>query len=953
MRLSQRLRYAVADLRQRLGMTALNVVAIALPVVYLLLLGFYGWVLYGYQRALLDESLGTLVVASCDDVNDPARRFTEAKLAELRRLPGVARAFSKVELGVKLSADGRTRVMVPAEGTVPGDPVVAGPRLAWGSGLSGPSAAEVILSQSLFQKLGGTLSQQGPWPETLSLEVGRTVDGQAQSHTLALRVVGLLRHQPADKVYVPLPLVERLDQWCSNQVSALSGADARPELPQLTYPLVHAYGPASARDRAAQEAELVHASAEPAGEVTVVAGGDVWAAVRRAKGDVTAADLGALSAAGPEFRFYPVRTLRLRRGDREVSLVALSPQDPRWRLAPGGAAPAFGAVLTATQADRDVADQVAGVAPDLPAGGNGYCTTDTRAWLAFDPREAAGLLRTYTLVSTTSPDVVRRIERGRPDDPRADRLPEWAAHEPPDPDEAPVTYTMLLSGDAKAAARELGADARRCTLTPLGTVAASLRVRGHPVGRLCAVNPDGGAGKAVVAEVGRDNRGTLSVGTTPVGETRLTAGAVPPGLALVDGPTFRRLAFEAARSAGPLPEAGVPGWAVQVSALRWTRLRDACAAAGLTWTPLTTVREERLVRYRIRRDGGADAGLTTDQVAALGMARPTFTLAVPRVHVEASLGGQALTLQGSQADDPARFEETVLRGRWLGEAPGHHEAILPLAAVRALFPGRGPEECLGRDVEVRFVRTKRLAAAEPALALPVRVVGLTAGGQGFTDLELLHGVALWQQGKAVYSDETRRFATPAEIYERSGHVRCNLHATDLNAVAPLVARLESLGYRTEHQLAELEALRKLGHVLVFLIVAFEVGFALLAVITVWITTNMNIRSKTWEIGILRAHGVGRLDVVSVFGLQALLLGGTAFLAGSLLALALEPPLTGLLRGTFRLPPGVVTTSLATPSLWWLFAVALVLAAAFPLVGAILPAARACRLPPVVALQRTD
>src|SRR5690348_6405512 len=89
MRLSQRLRYAVADLRQRLGMTALNVVAIALPVVYLLLLGFYGWVLYGYQRALLDESLGTLVVASCDDVNDPTRRFTEAKLAELRRLPGV------------------------------------------------------------------------------------------------------------------------------------------------------------------------------------------------------------------------------------------------------------------------------------------------------------------------------------------------------------------------------------------------------------------------------------------------------------------------------------------------------------------------------------------------------------------------------------------------------------------------------------------------------------------------------------------------------------------------------------------------------------------------------------------------------------------------------------------------------------------------------------------------
>ena len=46
----------------------------------------------------------------------------------------------------------------------------------------------------------------------------------------------------------------------------------------------------------------------------------------------------------------------------------------------------------------------------------------------------------------------------------------------------------------------------------------------------------------------------------------------------------------------------------------------------------------------------------------------------------------------------------------------------------------------------------------------------------------------------------------------------------------------------------------------------------LRAVTVWLTTTLNIQSKTWEIGILRSLGVPVRDVLGIFLIQGLLIG---------------------------------------------------------------------------------
>src|SRR5262249_8535063 len=153
------------------------------------------------------------------------------------------------------------------------------------------------------------------------------------------------------------------------------------------------------------------------------------------------------------------------------------------------------------------------------------------------------------------------------------------------------------------------------------------------------------------------------------------------------------------------------------------------------------------------------------------------------------------------------------------------------------------------------------------LNFALRVVGVVEGPAPFAPLEFLDGLTLWREGKVLYNDERKAFEAPVVVYQRNGHVRCNVDVQDAESIAGVVARLEGLGYRTEHHLAEQQGLQKLGRVLVSLILLFVVGFVFSAVITVFITNAMSIANKTHEIGILRAHGLSAIDIVSIFGIQ--------------------------------------------------------------------------------------
>jgi hypothetical protein len=1130
MRPLQRLRYALADLRFRTATTFLGIVTIQLAIFFLLGLGFYARIVWAYQTSLVNEAALTQIVATCPDLTATRLRFTDPVLATIRDLPEGPVAFPKVEVGTTLSIKDGARVAVPLEGTIAADPGFAASRLAWGSPVSDRGQYEAVLPQALFCKIGGSLTADGPRPQKLVLEVSRTVDGKAETLTLTLRLVGLLRHHPGDKVFVPLSLAVHLDQWCAHQLATLPSIDGKADLPAVSYEAILAYGPREHQDRIDQEAAMLQANVHRVGEVTVLeTAADIWARVAGQQTEAAARQLPILLARAGAGTSFAVRVIQINNTTAKGRVVGLPLDDPRWSCAPDGKAPAFGTLLAARDNSSGglnapgVFLPKAGIASGLPGGGDWYGTLETLSWLAFDisscplvavqtlfrttDREQAriwartlpgqvqadqpiaweildiekplnaprsGAVRSEQETGTPADVLMERVKQAAPDGsvgfvrtgrvklirrgappvdvparflpdelfrllrrgadrqstsgPRADgvacirvgpaaelcraglvndvevevvqTLPgaddQWwfrqsdravvcpSAHKSGVArwgswDEMtdlrpvleasrlpvrevlarrPTRFAVRIAGPAEAAARQLGAIDRHTTLTQLQTVpvTAITADRSFPAWAALAdtVTTIGASGTISIVE--RDpepGRIRLAVAANPVVEVSAAQADSPhPELLMVDPAAFRRLAFEAARAGRQLPPFAESELAVQVADTRFLSLRAALASAGLTLQPLTPLREQKLIQYRVESRTGKGRA-SADLAAALDMARPTFVGAVPILTVPARIVGQQVLLSGSSATDPRRFEAGLRHGRWLPSSASGHDAVLPLALAGQLFPGQAPEAGLDQEIAVRFIRDQRIAHSEPALTLRLRLAGWVDGPGGFAPLELLHQLTLWSQGKVLYNDSRHTFDTPAQIYERSGQVRCNVYAPRLEAVAPLVARLEEMGYRVEHHLAEQEGLGRLARVLVFLVALFGGGFLAKAWITVLTTAAMSIATKTHEIGILRSLGLQARQIVSIFALQGMILGLAAFVGGTLLSVVLEPLFTRLIHDTFHLPADAIPIHLASASNWPLFVLALALAIMAGLTGAVLPALRACRLSPAQAFQHRD
>jgi hypothetical protein len=363
----------------------------------------------------------------------------------------------------------------------------------------------------------------------------------------------------------------------------------------------------------------------------------------------------------------------------------------------------------------------------------------------------------------------------------------------------------------------------------------------------------------------------------------------------------------------------------------------------------------RLLRFEVRDPRNAEGRMSEELVAALRLSRPTFETTRPFLSVPGTLGPgeEEVVFVGSDAADPARFLAAPVAGTWLPAGAARHAVVLPDSVAAELAREKVLGNLVGRKVTVQFRRTLP-DGRRAALSLPLEVAGVVEGKQAYVPLRLATDVALWQGGKLVFNDTRLEFEVPAETVLRAGYVRCTLIARDPESVAGVVRELQRQGYRTEDRLAEQEGLRRLGCVLVAVVGFFVFGCSLNAAITVLITTMMNIRSKTWEIGILRAHGVPSRDVVLLFTCQGLLIGMAAFLAAAVLVAVGEPLLRSLVCQAFAWKPGTVLTGSPFQfSLWWLSAIVLTVSVGFALAGVLVPAALACRLSPVEALRRRE
>src|SRR5207248_3275220 len=122
--------------------------------------------------------------------------FTDARLDELRKWPEVRLAFPSVELYANLSVNNDKPHLLVIASTVKGDPQTS-EGLLWGHGID-EGKDQVVISKAVLTRLGGKVTESGPEPSSLTLEVQRKLNGKDQLERRSLPIVGITRHDSRD-----------------------------------------------------------------------------------------------------------------------------------------------------------------------------------------------------------------------------------------------------------------------------------------------------------------------------------------------------------------------------------------------------------------------------------------------------------------------------------------------------------------------------------------------------------------------------------------------------------------------------------------------------------------------------------------------------------------------------------------------------------------------------------
>lgn len=283
-------------------------------------------------------------------------------------------------------------------------------------------------------------------------------------------------------------------------------------------------------------------------------------------------------------------------------------------------------------------------------------------------------------------------------------------------------------------------------------------------------------------------------------------------------------------------------------------------------------------------------------------------------------GGRAdfSTVQGVLETTPSVFTRELARGRYLSGSDvdtSRRVAVLGASVARALFPDRDP---VGRQITVAGVR--------------FRVIGVFA-----------------PLGQSLGVDRDDEVHVPVTAAQR-------LYGTQrvdgIAVKAPDRERIDELGDRIvaeltrRHPGTEFSAVTQeqilgvLGDILGVLtgVLAAIAGISLL-VGGVGVSNIMlvGVRERTREIGLRKAVGARPRDIGVQFLLEAVLLTSVGGLTGMALGVG-----TALLVDALSPIPAAIT--------WWSLALAFGVSAAVGIVFGVVPAQRAGRLDPVVALR---
>ncbi len=319
---------------------------------------------------------------------------------------------------------------------------------------------------------------------------------------------------------------------------------------------------------------------------------------------------------------------------------------------------------------------------------------------------------------------------------------------------------------------------------------------------------------------------------------------------------------------------------------------------------------------------GSVRPLTLDDAEALRRV-PSVQMAVPVVQGNADIRGNGRsrrsTVYGVGPDFPAAFHLDLGAGRFLPpDDPRAARAFVVLGAKvrQELF---GPANPLGRRILVGGSRYRVVGVMEAK----GQVLGIDLDDTVYIPaaraMELFNREGLFEID-VVYDPE----ASPGRVVEGIRRMLTARHGREDFTVTPQQQMLDVLGSVLDVLTFAVGAIGGIS-----LVVG---GVGILTIMTIAVT------ERTGEIGLLRALGAKRGQVLTLFLGEAILLAAV----GGLVGLALGVGLARLLHGLFAALP------VHTP--WSYALLAEAVAVAIGLVSGVLPARRAARLDPVEALR---
>ncbi len=318
-------------------------------------------------------------------------------------------------------------------------------------------------------------------------------------------------------------------------------------------------------------------------------------------------------------------------------------------------------------------------------------------------------------------------------------------------------------------------------------------------------------------------------------------------------------------------------------------------------TSMVSLQQYQVIRYwrQIARDGSGRPLISADLLALISQ---------PRIdgHGEANVSVRGLKLAGLELRPQVR----LIAGRWF--APGNREVVVSRKMAR-------------RFAKFNIGDTFRTGGNI------LTVVGQFDGGNTAFDSEV------WMD-----ADEARA------IFDRESYSSLLVRAASPEAGREIISRIESdkrlpllaapeIKYYAD-QTATALPIKILGN---FLATAMSIG----AIFAAMNTMYASVGSRTREIGTLRVLGFRRRAILASFIIEGALLASLGGVIGCLLAL----PLHGVSTGTmsFNSFSETVFEFRITP---WLAAKGILFAVAVGILGSLLPAIRASRLPVITALK---